>query len=235
MVSSSTSVGSRPSWRKWAWIVCISTSERKSWPSRLSRSSASSSIVADRHGDQLELVRRADLELLERQRADDHLLDGVVGQHLRAEQGQPVVRQGADGSIFRACGRPRPGCRNRRWPPWRFGPPGPSRPAWAGRGSKFRHKAATGGRAFSASGNSINRGSLAGATTVRSTTAVGQQLGGDALDRRRGPSRPGSDSPGRRPRPASRRCAIRRPRRPRRGRPGRAAPRRDRCQLPKAL
>ena len=35
-------------------------------------------------GDKLELVGRADLQPVERQRADDHLLDRVVGQHLRA-------------------------------------------------------------------------------------------------------------------------------------------------------
>ena len=36
--------------------------------------------LADRHVPQFELVRRADLEPFKRQRTDDDLLDGVVGQ-----------------------------------------------------------------------------------------------------------------------------------------------------------
>ena len=57
---------------------------------------------------QLELVRRAELQPLERQRADDHLLDGVVGQHLRRTALEPVGRQPAQPELAqRAHGRGR--------------------------------------------------------------------------------------------------------------------------------
>ena len=48
---------------------------------------------ADGHGHEAELVGRADLQAVETQRPDDHLLDGVVGQHFRAQQGELFVGQ----------------------------------------------------------------------------------------------------------------------------------------------
>jgi hypothetical protein len=50
--------------------------------------------LSDRHRHQFEAIGRADLQVLELQRSDDHLLDGVVGQHLRAKQRELLVRQG---------------------------------------------------------------------------------------------------------------------------------------------
>ncbi len=51
---------------------------------------------AQRHADQAEFVGRAELEPLELQRAHDHLLDGVVGQHLAADGRQPLGLQVED-------------------------------------------------------------------------------------------------------------------------------------------
>jgi len=48
--------------------------------------------VAQRNFDPLEVVRAARFEAIEFQRTEDHLLDGVIGQHLRRQCGQFVVR-----------------------------------------------------------------------------------------------------------------------------------------------
>ena len=52
---------------------------------------------ADRHRQQAKLVGGAQLQPLEIERADDHLLDGVVGQHFRTQQREPIAGQRADG------------------------------------------------------------------------------------------------------------------------------------------
>ena len=51
---------------------------------------------ADGHGGEAEFVGRTELQPIEAQRADDHLLDGVVGQHFRAQKRQFVGGQAGD-------------------------------------------------------------------------------------------------------------------------------------------
>ena len=117
-------------------MVCISASDRVELPLEAQLgSSASSSSCADRHRGQVKLVSRAEFESVERQRPDNHLLDGVVGQHLGRQQRELAVAGGGSqyfcsvrtASAF-SPGRPvRPAC---------FGPRDPSRPAWAARESR---------------------------------------------------------------------------------------------------
>ena len=75
-------------------------------------SAPSSSSVANRHRDQLELVRRAELQLIERQRPDDDLLDGVVGQHLAARAAAVDRRRGPPSQYLRSV-RTASACRPR--------------------------------------------------------------------------------------------------------------------------
>ena len=56
----------------------------------------SSSIAAHRHADEAEIVVRAELELVEGQWPNDDLLDGVVGESLRTQGGQPLAGEIAD-------------------------------------------------------------------------------------------------------------------------------------------
>ncbi len=61
--------------------------------------------LPDGYGDQLEIVRRADLQMLEFQRPDDDLLDCVVGQHLRRKQFDLIVGNPADPILPQCAGR----------------------------------------------------------------------------------------------------------------------------------
>ena len=55
---------------------------------------------SDGHRDKLEAGRRADRQPREVQGAEDHLFDCVVGQHLRAQHGEPVVGKRPHGIFF---------------------------------------------------------------------------------------------------------------------------------------
>ena len=79
---------------------------------------------ADRHALQAKDVGSAQFQVAETQGADNHLLDGIVGQDLRAER-RCARGQCPRSSISSACGPPRPSARNLPSLTSRSGPRGP--------------------------------------------------------------------------------------------------------------